>query len=633
MEEELSSIRANKLANQQPVEFYNKLIKYKRIQRKCYNNIGCLNYAMEDYDEAMKYFEKACIEKDFEENIAHDVANSESSTKLESNTTEALETGSRLLNYARTFIKKAECLAEKNKSEKDEKETQRRKKTISGLYQSAIQKINQASKNTVQSEVGREIEILSSLLLVRANMYNEISETKEEAIQNFYALYNWVKKSSDVKSKEDRGEFDILSEILEQTYYYYEAALFFDHLKNLRKNRKFRSSITYSATITQRDTSFHPNFRSIKLNELDEPSCILQISVKMSGSLCGTYYIDPYIYQRSLELYQEFLASTLHKPEIENIESITEFMDFSKKWNVMISYNSSFINTFYKSLYYIETIKDIMSEEDMLTFFTYEKNSLKRSVNKKLVKNINFSDNVDNFLTIKPEVHSENQVNFMQRLCNFLEGTSNHKQTLEMLQSKEIKNLMIAFTSRKEWDSVFNQDTCKFIERLKIPTKEDKNGSDSRLGTPAPDTFTSNEESVFESESKKSDESSENEVDKTSYHMCVVIIVFPDDSTFDCEFKEKKPLTQRNKASRFKTIIDDNISDENHEPLFKRRDPNKPLDYLEDCINDKEYPITLIEIDNQENTIDSAVNFVKEFIKASRHVPYRLGFEQIDTVK
>jgi len=63
---------------------------------------------MEEYDEAMKYFEKACIEKDFEENIAHDVISSESSTKLESNTIEALEIGSRLLNYARTFIKKAE---------------------------------------------------------------------------------------------------------------------------------------------------------------------------------------------------------------------------------------------------------------------------------------------------------------------------------------------------------------------------------------------------------------------------------------------------------------------------------------------------------------------------------------------
>jgi len=116
-------------------------------------------------------------------------------------------------------------------------------------------------------------------------MYNETPEAKEEAIQNFYALFSWVKKSSDVKNKEKRGEFDILSEILEQTYHYYEAALFFDHLKNLRKNLEIRPSITLSAITSQRDTSFHPNFRSTKLNKLDEPSCILQISSNLVASL------------------------------------------------------------------------------------------------------------------------------------------------------------------------------------------------------------------------------------------------------------------------------------------------------------------------------------------------------------
>lgn len=183
---------------------------------------------MGQYDTALKFFEKATIRPDAEEAVAKDYIAAESSTTLEKNTIESLEIGIRYLNYARTFIKKAEKLVEKQKV----KNTVGIRKEIEAMYKSATQNLTRASKYSVQSEIGKEIEILLSMSTL---IYGNSLEERKEALNNFQGLVKWVKNSPDVKAKTRRGEFDVLSEICEQTYHYYKAAFWKEIYDQLNK--------------------------------------------------------------------------------------------------------------------------------------------------------------------------------------------------------------------------------------------------------------------------------------------------------------------------------------------------------------------------------------------------------------
>jgi hypothetical protein len=49
----------------------------------------------------------------------------------------------------------------------------------------------------------------------------------------------------------------------------------------------------------------------------------------------------------------------------------------------LISYNPKFIEKYYKALYYISKVKDELQENDLVSFFTYTADKLKRSINRK----------------------------------------------------------------------------------------------------------------------------------------------------------------------------------------------------------------------------------------------------------
>ena len=128
-----------------------------------------------------------------------------------------------------------------------------------------------------------------------------------------------------------------------------------------------------------------------------------------------------------------------------------DYLNFNHQWNIMISYNARFVENFYKALYYIGDIKDCMLDHDLLTLFTYEKDTLKRSINKKFAKNIDLEDNIDNYLNTNPDIKTNDKTNFVQRFYNYIKVSNNHFQTLQMLKDKTMKNLVVAFTSKKEW--------------------------------------------------------------------------------------------------------------------------------------------------------------------------------------
>jgi len=68
-----------------------------------------------------------------------------------------------------------------------------------------------------------------------------------------------------------------------------------------------------------------------------------------------------------------------------------------------------------------------------------------------------------------------------------------------MLKSFKMKNLVISFTSSKEWkNSKFSDETIKFIQKLKIKNSDANDGD--------------------------------------YYNMCIFIIVFPDNPIFEGKF-------------------------------------------------------------------------------------------------
>lgn len=147
-------------------------------------------------------------------------------------------------------------------------------------------------------------------------------------------------------------------------------------------------------------------------------------------------------------------------------------MNHTKRWNLLICYNPSFITTYYKSLFYIGKIKDSLLKDDLISMFSYEGTTLKRSINKKTSGTIDLDENVDSFLNVRHDLKMADETNFIQRFKTFLVGGS-HTQTDNMLKTTKFKNLVIAFTTEKEWKkSEFDNDAVKFIEQLKIKNKD-----------------------------------------------------------------------------------------------------------------------------------------------------------------
>lgn len=134
---------------------------------------------------ALKSFEKACLPPDAEEVAANETIAGLGSS-LEKNTIENLEKGSRLINYARTFIKKAENLEKQDTKDKEVKA--KINKNIEGLYQSAIQKLKNASNHFVQNESGKQIEMFAAMLFFKIHVHISAIEDNEESLQHFEGL-------------------------------------------------------------------------------------------------------------------------------------------------------------------------------------------------------------------------------------------------------------------------------------------------------------------------------------------------------------------------------------------------------------------------------------------------------------
>lgn len=165
-----------------------------------------------------------------------------------------------------------------------------------------------------------------------------------------------------------------------------------------------------------------------------------------------------------------------------------------------------------------------MVDDDVLSFFTYDSSKLKRSVNKKLVQNIDLDENIDNFLNARLDISHPDNLNFFQRFRVFLE--KNHEETKRQLMSDEFKNLIVAFTSKTEWaESKMDPATSAFIERMSTEYEEDD-----------------------------------------AYKLCVIIVVFPDQQLLEGKSVYYNPLDfksdESSSTSEFNSDSDGKDSEE-----------------------------------------------------------------------
>mmetsp|Transcript_775 Transcript_775/g.645 ORF Transcript_775/g.645 Transcript_775/m.645 type:complete len:105 (+) Transcript_775:601-915(+) len=99
----------------------------------------------------------------------------------------------------------------------------------------------------------------------------------------------------------------------------------------------------------------------------------------------------------------------------------------------------------------------------------------------------------------------------------------------------------------------------------------------------------------------------------------MMIIVFPTNAMFDNDGVDFGSEDNEESLQQQDTSIEE----------YKGYDPHDSLQYIKDIIQDKQYPISILEVGSNGFTIESAISFVKEFIKTSRHHPFNLGFEKV----
>jgi len=103
------------------------------------------------------------------------------------------------------------------------------------------------------------------------------------------------------------------------------------------------------------------------------------------------------------------------------------------------------------------------------------------------------------------------------------------------------------------------------------------------------------------------------------YNLVMMIIVFPTNAMFDNDGVDFGSEDNEESLQQQDTSIEE----------YKGYDPHDSLQYIKDIIQDKQYPISILEVGSNGFTIESAISFVKEFIKTSRHHPFNLGFEKV----
>ena len=212
-----------------------------------------------------------------------------------------------------------------------------------------------------------------------------------------------------------------------------------------------------------------------------------------------------------------------------------------------------------------------------MTLLMYTKLNMKKCIDKKVSKHINLEDNMENFLFSKREDLDNEKLNFFQRFSNYLnqqhpdqdkyKETKMRQFTEKQLKSSHYKNLAIAFTSIDEWEKSKVDDKMReFFERVKIDKFED-------------------DESI----------------------KCLFIII-----VFKSEYKmrrRKDPRTKLYDMNDFQDVT--------------------TLNWVKEQIETKNYPISIIEISDYNDSLNQAIEFIKNLLKTSMHTPMKLSFQTI----
>ena len=162
-----------------------------------------------------------------------------------------------------------------------------------------------------------------------------------------------------------------------------------------------------------------------------------------------------------------------------------------------------------------------------------------------------------------------------------------HPATGQALTSMEQKNLVIAFVTQNELrNTSFGEETMEFINRMKIEKSE---------------------------------------ID--SIRCCFFIIALPD---------QKQRYYDRSLVFDSSIMMSlSNFSDKRERRSTSYQDiPEKPdcwLTVLKELIETGDYPISLIEIDRdeEEHGLEKATEYIRNFILISKYRPLKLSFQDI----
>jgi hypothetical protein len=199
----------------------------------------------------LKCLEKACKpETDIELEVLSQVH--QGHIKKTQNT---LNKSARLLNYARTMIRKADMLENKNEDDEITKDKE-------NLYISASKKIALSMKGLSQTAACFQIEVLGTIMAVHVHIKLKNYDEIKEEILHLKNLKNQIMNSHEVRNLRSQGKYDKLSEIVKQYYYYQRASFKYELLKHFTNNQS-RAENKYS--FSRSFTGLNKSMRTCKL--------------------------------------------------------------------------------------------------------------------------------------------------------------------------------------------------------------------------------------------------------------------------------------------------------------------------------------------------------------------------------
>ena len=194
-------------------------------------------------------------------------------------------------------------------------------------------------------------------------------------------------------------------------------------------------------------------------------------------------YIDSRLFWSSLELldklyelrqqpfYEQSQQSAYERPQVQLLKDL---FNIQKDWNVSIVYHPSYLEIYRHAQSYLNLIKEALGANDLFSLFAYNRDKLKKVISTQKISNLNFEESLSTYSCNDTLLRKRYSFNLFERMDKYIKFKS-QKKPLGNFNNKQYRNLLVAFTTDKEWEKfTFDGSIESLLNKFSFKTQSEE---------------------------------------------------------------------------------------------------------------------------------------------------------------